>query len=34
MGQQQHARLFTFLIFAVRFVGLPAVPQNFQRYED
>ena len=33
MGQQQHARRFTCLVFAVRFVGLPVVPQNFQRYE-
>src|SRR5690242_12183413 len=27
------ARRPRFLVFAVRFVGLPAVPQNFQNYE-
>jgi hypothetical protein len=31
--EQHHARRHRFLVFPVRFVGLLAVPQNFQSYE-
>jgi len=31
--ERDHARRLRFLVLAVRFVGLPAVPQNFQSYK-